>query len=454
MSTHVPSSPTSPPAPPRKAPAILLVVLVATMAAGPIFNYALSALSATVVADYHITEGQYGLIITLVFGIAGISSIFLGVLSDKIPVRIQVALISLFMIVAFLVSIVAPTYAALLTAACIAGPAQAFSNPATNRIIAHSVPRRQRGAWMGWKQSGVQFGLLFAGLTVPAVGDLAGWTGVALMCASLSGVLLVVGWLVITHLQRAGRTSRETIAHDDTDQAALPAAPSADGNSTGAQEATTASPANSADATRHHGDVQALASKPKLPLAVWLFAACSFLNAVGTQGVNAYASLFAVQTVHFPIQLAGTMLAIIGVAGILSRNVWGRLAGRFEQPATMIKVMSAGGVLALASLTLVVTTHSPVLLWVGVMLHAAFPLAANVVINSGVVAVAPSSRIGVASGMVGGGMNFGFAVGPVLVGFGLDTWTSYIPGWIVVAVTYVICFAVAAWLGRVQRRSA
>ncbi|MCQ9369484.1 MFS transporter [Brevibacterium sp. 50QC2O2] len=427
------------PAHPPKAPGILLFVLVATMAIGPIFNYSLGALSSEVVRTYGITEGQYGLIITLLFIIAGGSSIVLGILSDRIPVRLQITLIFLTMVVSFLVSITAPTYAALLVAAVFAGPAAALSNPATNRIIAHSVPLRQRGAWMGWKQSGVQFGLLFSGLTVPLVGGLAGWTGVAIMCASVAGVLLVVAWFVITRLQNSPTeaTTRQVLPEDATDA-----------TDSGAEPAGAPRPSDTA------GPAEASAGEPqpaRLPLAVWLFAVCSFLNAVGTQGLNAYASLFAVQTVGFPIQLAGLLLAAIGVAGILSRNAWGRMAGRFARPAAMIKTMSLGGIVGLACLAAVALWHIPVFLWLGVLLHAAFPLAANVVINSGVMAVAPRSKIGVASGLVAAGMNFGFAVGPVLVGFGFDNWNSYLPGWIVLAIMYAACFAVAVWLGRAQR---
>src|SRR5699024_12243318 len=85
----------------------------------------------------------------------------------------------------------------------------------------------------------------------------------------------------------------------------------------------------------------------RLPAAVWLLTVCSFLTAVGTQGVNAYASLFAVQTVDYPIELAGTMLAIMGVIGIVARILWGRVTGRLGRPAVLIQLMSLGGILAM-----------------------------------------------------------------------------------------------------------
>ncbi|WP_243635538.1 MFS transporter [Kocuria tytonicola] len=83
----------STPAAPRRAPGILLAVLMAAMAAGPVFNYGVGALSATIVDSYGVTEGQYGYIITAVFLLAGITAPVLGVLADRIDTRVQLALI-------------------------------------------------------------------------------------------------------------------------------------------------------------------------------------------------------------------------------------------------------------------------------------------------------------------------------------------------------------------------
>ena len=397
----------------RRPPGILLFVLIAAMAAGPVLNYGLSALSPQIIETYDITEGQYGLIITIVFLIAGLSATVLGALSDRMPVRLQLTLVFGLMAVAFLVSISSPTYAALLTAAVIAGPAQAVSNPVTNRIIASEVPLARRGMWMGLKQSGVQFGLLFCGLTVPIVGKALGWTGVGLMFAVICGVMLVIAWFVVTRMTQAP-----------------PPTP--------VPRPTAATEFDSAPSRR-------------LPAAVWLLTVCSFLNAVGTQGVNAYASLFAVQTVDYPIELAGTMLAIMGVIGIVARVLWGRVTGRLGRPAVLIQLMSLGGILAMVCLIVVEHWHVTALLWTGITGHALFPLAANVVINSGVVALTPAGRVGIASGLVASGMYLGFALGPVLVGSGIDLTGDYTPGWSALAVCYLACIIVGMVLVRLRR---
>src|SRR5699024_7423642 len=138
----------------------------------------------------------------------------------------------------------------------------------------------------------------------------------------------------------------------------------------------------------------------RLPAAVWLLTVCSFLNAVGTQAATAYAPLLAVRPVDIPTKLAGPSLPILGGAGTAPRILWGRVTGRLGRPAVLIQLMSLGGILAMVCLIAVEHWHITALLWTGITGHALFPLAANVVINSGVVALTPAGRVGIASGLV------------------------------------------------------
>lgn len=381
------------------------------MAAGPIFNFALSALSATVINEFQISESQYGLLLTIIFVSAGITSALIGRISDRLDPRVQAALILGGVIVAMLVSASVQSYWALVVAALIAGPAQSFSNPLTNRIIGARVPTKQRSTWMGWKQSGVQMGMLISGLMFPTVAAGVGWRGAALVGAAVLVPALILSWVVISKLRlpRSGQT----------------------------QPITTS--------------IQLPKRAKRMPLAVWLLAGVSFLNAVGTQGVNGFASLFAVNAMGYSITIAGLMLGVIGVFGILSRIAWGRVSGKLAKPAPLIMVMSLGGVVGLAFLVAAERTQIDALMWIGVIFHAILPLAANVVINSGIVAAAPNGRIGVASGLVAAGMYLGFSLGPAIMGTIVDLTGTFTMGWVAVAVTYLGCFVVAYVLTRVQR---
>ncbi len=397
----------------NRAPGVLLVVLMGAMAIGPVFNYALGSLSALIVDEYGITEGQYGFILAAVYISAGVTATFLGVLADKLTPRFQIALIFSGIVVAFLVSAAWQSFVVLLVAALIAGVAQAFSNPATNRLIAQRTSFTQRGRWMGWKQSGVQMGLLISGLTFPFLGAALGWQTSALIGAAACVPALVIAWLIITKVER------------DVASRPLPPAP-----------AKSAAP-----------------GREKLPTAVWLFSLVAFLNAVGTQGVTVYSSLFAVRALDFPLTVAGLIIGVIGVLGILSRIGWGRVAGRMARPSALIQIMSLGGVVGLAFLIAAEAFQQSWLLWAGIAFHATLPLAANVIINSGTVATAPAAKVGAASGLVATGMYLGFGAGPLIVGQLVDLTGSFTAGWIAVGVTYVASVVVAIILSRLQKRS-
>lgn len=396
---------------------MLLFLLMAAMAAGPVFDFGLGSLSARIIEDYGITAGQYGYIMTMVFLSAGVTATFLGVLADRLAARVQMTLLFGGIMTAFLVSASHQACWVLIAAALVAGPAQAFSNPVTNRIVARRVPAAQRATWMGWKQSGVQMGLLLAGLTFPLVGATYGWRGAALLGAALCLPVMVIAWVVLTRLdQRAAR---------------CPAA----------QECPSP-PATTESAP----------AEPRVSAVVWLLVITSFLNAVGTQGVNSFASLFAVRALDYTIEVAGLMLGVIGVIGMVSRIGWGQVTGRLSQPAPLIQLMSVGGILGLVCLVAAEWGQVSWLMWAGVALHAALPLAANVVINSGIIAVVPSRQVGLASGLVATGMYVGFSIGPAVVGKLVDITGGFAAGFVVLAATYLACFCVAWLLGGRMRR--
>src|SRR5699024_879626 len=158
----------------------LLIILLCAMGAGPLFNYGISVSSALIIDQLDISAGQLGFIVTVVFAAAAVSSMWLGNLADKISVRSQMLIIFIGTAVAMVVAAFAPTYWVLVVAAIMAGPAQAISNPTTNRVIIRAVPSQKRPGWIGVKQSGVQASQLFSGLFFPGVAVALGWTGAAL----------------------------------------------------------------------------------------------------------------------------------------------------------------------------------------------------------------------------------------------------------------------------------
>lgn len=384
---------------------------MAGMGIGPVFIFGLSSLSPTIVDEYGITEGQFGYLITALFLTSGIASTLLGRLSDRMALPAQFLILHLGTAVAFLVSLIAARYEWMLVAAVIAGVAQAQSNPVTNRVVAERVPAARRSTWMGWKQSGVQMGMLAAGATFPFLGAIAGWPGAAIVGAAACVPLALASWLLTRRL--------------------------------GPAPAPVAAPTDAASA----GARESIARR-----ALWLFPLASFLNAVGTQGFNAFAALFAVRGLGAPMSIAAWTLAAIGLIGVVSRIGWGRVSGRAGQPSRLLAVMSIGGMLAMAMLTVAELTGESAFVAAAIPLHAALPLAANVVINSGIVAMAPRERMGQASGLVATGMYLGFAAGPAIVGALIDATGTYRAGWVAMAVSYAACIVIALRIAVLEQR--
>ncbi|NKX54105.1 MFS transporter [Arthrobacter mobilis] len=378
----------------------LLFVLTAAMGVGPLLNYGLSATSPLLIADLQISEGQFGLLATAVFASAAVSSIWLGRLSDRISNRAQLILIFAGTAAALVVAGFAGHYAVLLLAALIAGPAQAISNPTTNRIIIHHVAPPKRPGWIGVKQSGVQGSQLFAGLFFPVVALWAGWQGAMALGAIVAVVLLAYG---LRHLPAEKPAVRAGAA---------------------------GAPSGTAPAGR-------------FPASVWIFAGYALLAGLGIQATNVYLPLFAVRELDFPLVLGGVAAGVSGVVGVSSRILWGRRMATGVRASTLLILIAAGALAGALALLLAGLSGNPVLLWTGVVLHGATVLGANVVTMAGIMRVVPAVRVGAASGAVSMGMYAGFAAGPLLMGLLLDRTGTFDPGWLLIGGGYLLCLLLA-----------
>jgi MFS family permease len=380
----------------------LLFVLTAAMGVGPLFNYGLSATSPLVIADLGISQGQFGLLATAVFAGAAVSSSWLGRLSDRISNQAQLVLIFAGTALALVVAAFGQHYLVLLLAALLAGPSQAISNPTTNRIIINHVAPPKRPGWIGVKQSGVQGSQLFVGLVFPAVALWAGWQG-----AMALGAVVAVGLLAFG------------LRH-------LPA------------EQLQPVPVRAADSA-----TDSPAGGGRFPASIWLFAGYALLAGLGMQATNVYLPLYAVRELGFPLVLAGAAAGVSGVVGVSSRILWGRRMGMGARASTLLALMGAGAFIGAAALLGAGEFGLPVLLWVGVVLHGATVLGANVVAMAGVMRVVPAARVGAATGIVSMGMYTGFAGGPLLMGVLLDRTGSFYSGWLLIGGGYLLCIVLA-----------
>lgn len=395
----------------------LLIILLCAMGAGPLFNYGISVSSALIIEDLGITAGQIGFIVTVVFAAAAVSSMWLGNLADKISVRAQMLLIFVGTAIALVVAAFAPSYWLLLVAAVLAGPAQAISNPTTNRVIIRGVPLAKRTGWIGVKQSGVQASQLFSGLFFPAVALALGWTGAALGGA----VVCVLLWLVsLKYVPSPAQLARQNAQTE----------------------------VEPPEVTVDTGTMSTVSTKDKLPTVVYFFAAIAMLSGMGMQATNVYLPLFAVQELDFSLVLGGVATAVSGIIGVVSRIAWSRRMQAGAEPSRLLMIISAGALLGVVAFASASLWQLPTLLWVGAALHGVTVFGANVVINAGLLRVVPSHKIGAASGLNSMGMYTGFAVGPLIMGLLHDLTQTFATGWLFVGLSYLLCGIVTVVLYR------
>ena len=407
---------TSPKNPQASASTGLLIILLCAMGAGPLFNYGISVSSALIIEQLGISAGQLGLIVTVVFAAAAVSSMWLGNLADTISARSQMMIIFLGTAVALVVAAFAQSYWLLLVAAVLAGPAQAISNPTTNRVIIRAVPVHKRTGWIGVKQSGVQASQLFSGLFFPAVALALGWTGAALGGALVSVLLWLISLKYVpSPAQLAARKKAE------------PEPP---------------------EMTVDTGKMSAVAAKEKLPSVVYFFAVIAMFSGMGMQATNVYLPLFAVQELNFSLILGGAAAAVSGVIGVVSRIAWSRRMQAGAQPAKLLMLISAGALLGVFAFLGAAHWQAPALVWTGAALHGITVFGANVVINAGLLRVVPAHKIGAASGLNSMGMYAGFAFGPLAMGLLHDLTQSFAAGWFFVGLSYVLCGVVTIMLYR------
>lgn len=368
------------------------------MGVGPLALYALSALSPYVIAELHLTRTQFGGLATLSFVISACLSVASGVLIDRVGGRRVLLLLFLTGGAALIAVTVAPTYPWLLVAVAATGVAGALSNPVTNQVVAALIRPGRRGLLMGIKQSGVQLGQFLTGLTLPAAAAIVGWR----TATSTSVVLAVVGIVLV--LMIVPRQRSAVGAH-----------------------------------------YQQAADRNSLPRGVWWLTAYTLLMGAALQATNVYLPLYAYEEVGLTPVIAGATTGVMGGVGLVARVGWGRTTEYVTSSRgtlTFLALAATTGVVCLA----VAAEGLPVLLWVGVTIHAGTVMAANVVVMMAVVGLVPVSQVGRASGILAVGMYIGFAAGPVSFGALADASGTYMPGWIVLAGVYLLAAGlILAW---------
>lgn len=356
-------------------------VTAATMATSTFPIIVVSVLAAHLIDEFEISRAEVGFLVTATGLVGALASPLFGRVTDRLG--------SVKSVVGTLVAggltltalALSPSYGVLVGAAVLTGFPNGWGNPSTNALIVDNVPAGARGVITGIKQSGVQIGTFLGGLLLPVF---AGWW---------SWRVAVLVFLAMPVAGLIGMVGRRESEHRETRD------PGVDGT---------------------------------LPKSVRWVAVYGFISGLASSAIIAFVPLFANEDLGWSEEAAGTMIALMGLTGIVARVAWPRLSerslghGRTLRILAVLSVLSAV-LLALSSIEVVGGWVLPV----AVFLLGAGAVAWNAVGMLAVMDFSPSGLVGKGTGLVLFGFLLGLAIGPPLMGFSVDYLGSYTPGWIV-----------------------
>lgn len=379
------------------------------MAFGVITQFALGALAPAIVADLDAGPSEIGATLTVLFLLVTVGSPVAGAVVDRVggtaPARI-----ALVAATAALGTIAAAQgLALLLVGAVLAALALALANPATNRLIAVSLPTEARGGVVAVSQSGVQAGALLAGGLGLIAATAAGWRGALVIGAALA----LAG---LPSLARVHAPTRSPVATP----------PERDRWPAGPTQRTT-----------------------------WWLAAYALLMGAGMAAVFGYLPLYGSDVVGLSAGAAGALTGVMGAAGLASRLAFATVADRLGHVQPHLAGLAFGAASALALLQ-AATPARPWLAWAAATLLGLTAVAWPAVAMIAVVRPNDPTRAGRMSGWVIAALYAGLVVSPLPIATIIER-AGYRLAWAASAAAFLVAAAVAAaWLrtSRTAERSA
>lgn len=363
-----------------------------------------AVLSGFLRADLGLGRTEIGWLVTSLAASTALSGVAAGRLVDLLGGRrVLTGLLAISAVAAGLLA-VAPSYGLLIAVAMLAGLANGSNNPATNALVVAHLPVGRRGATVGAKQSGVQLGVFYVGLTLPPLAESVGWRtallAVVLPAAALTALVPVV----------VPTSPRVAAARDNASRGPLAA---------GARR-----------------------------LSVYAF----LMGAAGA-AVTTFLPLYLHEVLRWTLTGAGVAAAVVGVVGIGSRLALGRWSEGRADEAIVLAGLAAVSVVATIALATAPAT-GPVAVWFGVALTGVSVAGWNSAVMVAAIRNAPPGQVGRSTGGVVLGFMGGVATGPLLFGLVVDRAGGYPPAWAGAVAVFLLAAAAAGAHRPVRRRAA
>lgn len=371
---------------------LFATVLVAVMGASTFTLTCYAVLASDLIDAFGVARWQVGTLVTAVALMGAALSRPAGSFVDRLGARRSIIATILLATVGLCGLAVSPAYWAIVAVGILSGVAQSMGNPATNKLIAVHVASGRRAVITGVKQSGVTLWTFLGGLVLPLVAGAAGWrwavasfAAVALMGAGLSTML----------------------------------------------------PADPFDAGR--ADVAAR----RAPVAPFIRRVALYGFVLGAAGstIFTFLPLYAEEALGFGKEAAALTVSVVGVSGVVGRIVWGRIAEARLGTARALQVLAVAS--CGAALLLLAAGAVWWLLWVAAVVTGLSASSWNAVGMLAAMEHSTAAQTGRASGVVLTGFLAGLGLGAPVFGYSIDRLGSYRPGWVVVAVLFLVGVAIA-----------
>lgn len=375
--------------------ALLAVAMAFAMFPGA----AIGILSRFMIDDLGLTRTEIGVIATGFFLVEALASLPMGGVADRLGGRKVLFVVLAASALGMMAMATAWNVWTLLAFAAVAGIAPAGANPATNHLIIAHVAPGSRGWITGVKQSGVQVGIFAGGLGLPPLALTLGWRWALALSALVAVFVAGIAAVTLPRTTRAAPSDRGT-----TRRAALP------------------------------------------PSVRWL-AGYGILMGIGVAAYGTYLPLYAQEVIGLSVGLAGGVMAVFGVVGLVARITWGRIAEKASHPALPLLWI---GVLSVLSAALIWGAASqPALLWLGAAVAGMGSVSWMSVGMMAIMTTLEPGRAGRGSAAVTLGFAIGLTIGPVAFGVARDVSGSYAAPLAGLVVVFGLAAALMAlWLRR------
>lgn len=370
----------------------LSLLLAAAMAVSTVAQTLVGVLGPYLQTELGLTPADLGVLVAVFSAVSGAMAWPAGTLTDSIGGRRSVILVFLGSVIGLVTMASAVSYSWLLVAMVVAGLANSAANPATNLIIAGSVPPGERGLVAGIKMAGVQMGVFAAGVAIPPVAERFGWRRPLALAGAAIAAVAILGVLVMLE-DRTGKW------------------------------------------TERRGRLQWSSGLVTLT-------GYTLLMSAGAGIILTYMPLYTVESLGSTPQIGGLAVAIIGLLAIGGRLALGRVTERLERP---MRVLAVVGALSLVSTALVLVSSQPnsPLFWLGIAglgLSAMSFIAGTTVV---LILSMPREQLGGASGVMFIGFMVGYGLGPVAFGLTVEGAGGYVPGWVLTMGLFAVAAGVA-----------